>query len=71
MVDQFIYVYLDDIDIFFLSPGTCSAHQASAPEAAREWTFCQGGEMYVPCTVSPVFGVHNLVRGIAHGSRQA
>ncbi len=37
MVDQFIYVYLDDI--LFLSPGTCSAHQASAPEAVREWNF--------------------------------
>ncbi len=71
MVDQFIYVYLDDILIFFfLSPGTCSAHQASAPEAAREWVFCQGGEMRIPCKVSPVFGLHHLVRGDAHRSQQ-
>ncbi len=61
MVDQFIYVYLDDILIFFFfSPGTCSTRQASAPEAVREWAFCQGGEMHVPCTVGSVLGLHSV-----------
>ncbi len=71
MVDQFIYVYLDDILIFFsVSPGTCSARQGSASEAAREWAFCQGGEMRFSCTVGPFFRLHCVVRGNAHGPRQ-
>ncbi len=70
MLNQFIYVYLDDILIFSLSPGTCSARQASASEAVREWALCQGGEMRFPCTVCPLFGLHCVSRGDAHGSGQ-
>ncbi len=69
MVDQFIYVYLDDILIFFFfSPGTCSTRQASAPEVVREWAFCQGGEVRVPCTVGSFLGFHSVAGGSSHGS---
>ncbi len=69
MVDQFIYVYLDDILIFFFfSPGTCSTRQTSAPEVVREWAFCQGGEVRVPCTVGSFPGFHSVAGGGSHGS---
>ncbi len=64
MVDQFIYVYLDDILTFSYFT------QASASEAAREWAFCQGGEMRFSCTVCPLFRIHHFVWGSAHGSRK-
>uniref|UniRef100_A0A9J8BP49 Reverse transcriptase/retrotransposon-derived protein RNase H-like domain-containing protein n=1 Tax=Cyprinus carpio carpio TaxID=630221 RepID=A0A9J8BP49_CYPCA len=38
-----------------LVPGTRSARQTSASEVAREWAFCQGGEMRFSCTVRPFF----------------
>ncbi len=57
MVDQFIYVYLDDIiDFFFFSPGTCAARPASASEVAREWAFCQGGECAFHAQSVPFLG---------------
>ncbi len=56
MVDQFIYVYLDD------------SRQASAPEVVREWAFCQGGEERVPCTVGSFLGFHSVAGGSSHGS---
>ena len=71
MVDQFIYVYLDDILIFFfVSPGTRATHSTSASEVVREWAFCQGGEMRFSCTVCSVPRSHRLVWGNAYGSWQ-
>ncbi len=58
------------IDFFFFSPGTCSTRQASTPEAVREWAFCQGGEMRVPCTISSFLGLHRVAWGGSHGSWQ-
>ncbi len=52
MVDQFIYVYLDDILIFSTSLQEHVQHvRRGASKVAREWAFCQGGEMRISCTV--------------------
>ncbi len=46
MVDQFIYVYLDDILIFSSSLQEHVQHVRRVLQRfAREWAFCQGGEM--------------------------
>ncbi len=43
---------------------TCSTRQASAPEVVREWAFCQGGEVRVPCTVGSFLGFHSVAEGV-------
>ncbi len=61
MLNQFIYVYLDDILIFSHSLQEHVQHVRA---------LCQGGEMRFPCTVCPLFGLHCVSRGDAHGSGQ-
>ncbi len=60
MVDQFIYVYLDDILIF-------SSLQEHMQHVRRVLLRLQ--KMHFSCTVSPFLGVHRFVRGGAHGPR--
>lgn len=68
MINKFVFVYLDDILIFFLfTPGTHSARQTSAAAVAREPTVCKGGEVFLPQPVSSVLGPHHLGGGDLHG----
>ncbi len=71
MLDQFIYATWMTYWYFSLSPGTCSAPSGECFEAVREWALCQGGEECVFHAQScPLFGLHCVSRGDAHGSGQ-
>ncbi len=52
------------IDFFFLSPGTCFNTSGECSRGVREWAFCQGGEVRVPCTVGPFLGFHSVAGGV-------
>ncbi len=69
MVDQFIYVYLDDILIFSSSIQEHVQHvRRVLQRLLGEWAFCQGGEVRVPCTVGSFLGFHSVAGGSSHGS---
>ncbi|XP_051546949.1 vascular endothelial growth factor A-A-like isoform X2 [Myxocyprinus asiaticus] len=51
--------YHDLIGVFRTYP----AHQTSAPTAAREWAFCQGREVQVPCSIGNPSGIHRVTGG--------
>ncbi len=46
--------------LYSLSVPEREAMEKCAPEAVREWAFCQGGEMRVPCTVGSFLGLHSV-----------
>ncbi len=72
MLDQFLYVYLDDILIFSHSLQEHVQHVRRVLQRLLEnGLYVNGGEMRFPCTVSPLSGVHRVGRGSVHGPRQS
>ncbi len=49
--DLLLFILYSDRLLKLSNFSSLSVLQASTPEAVREWAFCQGGEMHVPCTV--------------------
>ncbi len=61
MVDQFIYVYLDDILIFSSSLQEHVQHVRRVLQRLLEnGLFIKAGEMRVPCTVGSFLGLHRV-----------